>query len=81
MIVENLNDLLSDFRLGNAEKWKQLFTNRTTHCQIAFQNLVIGISNGDVYESIIVSSCILLEDESSKTQVESMKAKVNTQQF
>ena len=42
-----------------------------------FQNLVIGIMNGDKFELIIASLCILLEDETAEKQVEGIYNKVS----
>ena len=62
--------MLAADTLGNANKWRQVFNDGTSKHQIFFQNLVIGIMNGDKFESIIASSCILLEDETAEKQVE-----------
>ena len=59
-VVENLNLLLGGYRLGNARTWIQLFTDGTTRSQIAFQNLVIGLMDGEVFDSVIALSCIFL---------------------
>ena len=75
-VVENLNLLLGGYRLGNARTWLQLFTDGTTRRQIAFQNLVIGLMYGEVFDSVIASSCIFLEDETSVKQVEAIEKKV-----
>ncbi|KAL7553861.1 hypothetical protein ACHAWF_017485 [Thalassiosira exigua] len=42
-LVENLNHLSAGMRLGNADKWHQLFTNGTSRRQLEFQNLVIAL--------------------------------------
>ena len=76
VVVQNLNEMLAAFRLGNAKKWKQCFTDGTSRRQIAFQNLVIGIENGEKFESIIASSCIFLENERAEGQVAAIKDKV-----
>ena len=76
VVVQNLNELLAAYRLGNAPRWIELFTNGTTRRQIAFQNLVIGLHNGDKFEQVIASSCIFLENETSEKQVEAVKEKV-----
>ena len=81
VVVQNLNEMLAAFRLSKEERWHQLFTDGTTRRQVAFQNMVIGISNGDKFESIIASSCIYLKDETSETQVEALKNKVSIDCF
>ena len=59
-------------RLGNADNWHQLFTNGTTRRQIAFQNLVIALMEDGKLDPVIVSSCMILKDETSETQVKSI---------
>ena len=73
--------MLAAYRLSKEERWHQLFTDGTTRRQVAFQNLVIGISNGDKFESIIASSCIYLEDKTSETQVKALKNKMSIDPF
>ena len=77
VVVQNLNEMLAAFCLGHAKKWRQIFTDGTSRRQVAFQNLVIGVLNGDEFESIIASSCIFLENETSAEQVEGIKKKVS----
>ena len=43
VVVQNLNKLLSDLRLGKADHWHHIFTDRNTRRQNKFQNLVIGL--------------------------------------
>jgi len=77
VVVQNLNKMLAAYCLGNtASRWKQVFNNGTSRRLIAFQNLVIGIVNGDEFESVIASSCIFLENETSQQQVEGIIKKV-----
>ena len=63
-MLQNLNSMLAGFRLGNAVSWHQLFTDGTTRRQIAFQNLVIGLMEGGEFDSVIVSSCVILGQHS-----------------
>ena len=77
VVVQNLNKLLAAYRLGNAPRWIELFTDGTTRQQIAFQNLVIGLQNGDKFDQVIALSCIFLENETSDKQVEAVKEKVS----
>ena len=76
VVVQNLNELLAAYRLGNAKEWIEVFTDGTSRRQIAFQNLVIGLMNGDKFELVIASSCIILENEMSEKQVEGIMDKV-----
>ena len=76
-MVQNLNEMLAAYKLGHAKKWRQVFNDGTSRRQIAFQNLVIGVENGDKFESVIASSCIFLEDETAEKQVEGIYNKVS----
>ena len=71
-VLQNLNETLAAMRLGNADSWHQLFTDGTSKRQIAFQNLVIALMEEGKLDPVIVSSCMILEDESSETQVQSI---------
>ena len=68
-VLQILNETLAALRLGRAETWHQLFTDGTTRRQIAFQNLVIALMEDGKLDPVIVSSCMILEDETSETQV------------
>jgi hypothetical protein len=76
VVLQNLNEMLAAYRFGLAEKWIELFTDGTARRQMAFQNLVIGLMNGDSFESVIASSCIVLENETAETTVEAVVNKV-----
>ena len=71
-VLQSLNETLSALRLANASTWHQLFTDGTTRRQIAFQNLVIGLMEDGKLDPIIVSSCMVLENETSETQIQSI---------
>ena len=68
--------MLDACRLGKADNWHQIFTDGTTWRQITFQNLMIGLMTDGDFESVIVSLCIFLENETSEKQVEAVKNKV-----
>ena len=76
VVVQNLNDMLADCILGKAKNWHQIFTDGTTWRKIKFQNQVIGLITDGDFESVIASSCIFLENETSEKQVEAVKNKV-----
>ena len=71
-MLQDHNETLSALRLGNAATFHQLFTDGTTRCQIAFQNLVIALMEDGKFNPVIVSSCMILEDETSENQVKSI---------
>ena len=74
VVLQNLNETLSAFRLGDADTWHQVFTDGTTRRQIAFQNLVIALmeEEGGKLVPVIVSSCMYVENETSKRCVQSI---------
>lgn len=67
-----MNEALAALRLGTAETWHQLFTDGTSRRQIAFQNLVIALMENGKLDPVIVSSCMVVEDETSENQVKSI---------
>lgn len=71
-VLQNLNETLAALRLGKADTWHQLFTDGTSRRQIAFQNLVIALMEDGKLDPVIVSSCMVLEDETSEKQVKSI---------
>ena len=38
---------LATYRIAKADKWEQLFTDGTSHRQVAFQNLIVIIEEDD----------------------------------
>jgi len=71
-VLQNMNEALSALRLGKAESWHQLFTDGTSRRQIAFQNLVIALMENGELDPVIVSSCMVVKDETSENQVKSI---------
>jgi hypothetical protein len=55
-----------------------LWYNGTTHQQIPFGALIIGMLAGDndMIDPVVVSSCIFMEDETSETQANGIVDKV-----
>ena len=65
MVLQNLNDTLSAFRLGNTDSWHEVFTDGTTRSQIVFRNLVIALMEDGDLDPVIVLSCMYVENEKS----------------
>ena len=76
VVVKNLKSTLAALRLGEADERHQLFTDGTSKRRIAFQNLVIAVMVDSKLNPVIVSSCMLLEDETSDNQVKSIVKQV-----
>ena len=55
-VLQNINETLSAFRLGQAETWHQVFTDGTARRQIAIQNLVVALMEGNDLDPVIVFS-------------------------
>ena len=65
VVLQNLNETLSTFRLGNADSWHQVFTDGTKRRQIEFQNLVIALMEDGDLDPVIVLLCMYVENETS----------------
>jgi hypothetical protein len=78
VIVEVMGETMTAIKLANALQWLQLWTISTTQRQISFTALIIGVlaESGDI-DPVVVSSCIFMEDETSKLQVDGIVKKVN----
>ena len=64
--------MLAALRLGRSTTWRQIFTDGTARRQIAFQNLVIAVMEHGKLDPVLVSSCMVLESETSDNQVKSI---------
>lgn len=72
VVLQNINETLAAFRLGNATTWHQLFTDGTSRRQIAMQNLVIGLMEEGKLDPVIVSSCQFVKNETAEACAESI---------
>ena len=81
VIVQIMNETLAALRLGKATSWHQLFTDGTSRRQISFQNLVIALMEDGNLDPVIVSSCMVVKDETSDNQVKSILDTVSTNLF
>ena len=76
-VIQILNDLLGDYKLGMNATWKQLCTDGTTQRQIGFQSLVIGLLTEKDFELVIASSCIFMDDKTLEMQLKVIEDKVH----
>ena len=74
--LQILNDLLGAYKLGMSATWKQLCIDRTTRRLIGFQSLVIGLLTKKVFDLVIASACIFMDDKTSEMQVKGIENKV-----
>jgi hypothetical protein len=77
VVVQVIGETVTAIKLGEAETWKQLWTDATTRRQIPFTALIIGIlgDENDI-DPVVVSSCIFMEDEWAETQADGILDKV-----
>lgn len=63
--------------------WAQIFFDSTTRRQVPFTAIVVSLMGDgpDSIDPIIVSSCVVLEDETSEKQVDGIVNKVSCQYF
>lgn len=78
MVLAVFNETMSAMKLAIAESWDQLCTDATTRRQIPFTALIIGLLGEDTIDQVIVSSCILTDDETAVTQAEGIIEKVRS---
>ena len=69
IVVQVIRETIVALKLAKAVKWNQLFTDATSRRQISFQYFLVGIMDDDfIIDSVVVSSCISVEDETSETE-------------
>ena len=72
VVVQNLNYTLAALWLGDADEWHHIFTDGTSRRQTSFQNLAIAVMVDSNLNTVIIPSCMLLDDETSENQVKSI---------
>jgi hypothetical protein len=78
VLVQIVSKTITAMKLSACTNWAEIFFDATTHRQVPFSTVVISLM-GDTPESInpiIVSSCVVLEDETLETQVDGIISKV-----
>ena len=71
-------ETIAEWKLADAESWRQIFTGATSRRQCTFQSLVVGLMNEDgLLDLVIVSSCIFLENETSQTTFDKIVHKLS----
>ena len=77
IVVQVIGETMVALKLAKAVKWNQLFTDATSRRQISFQALLVGIMDDDgMIDLVVVSSCILMEDETLETEARCVIDKV-----
>ena len=75
-VVQIMNETLAAMRLSNANEWFQMNTDGTSRRQTAFANLIVSVRDGNDLDPVVVSSCLLLETESSENHVKAIMEQV-----
>jgi hypothetical protein len=67
VVVEGIGETIAAMKLADASSWNQLWTDGTTRWKILFTAVVIGLmGDDDNIDSVVVLSCIFMEDERSE---------------
>lgn len=69
-VVQVAGETIAAIKLAGQASWEQLSIDTTTHWQIPFTALIVGLMRDGPsakLDWIIISSCIFMDDESSET--------------
>jgi hypothetical protein len=78
VLMQIVSEMITAMKLAVCTNWAEIFFDARTRRQVPFSAVVISLM-GDTPESInpvIVSSCVVLEDETLETQVDGIVSKV-----
>ena len=78
VLVQTIGETITAMKLSACSNWAEIFFDATTRRQVPFSAVVISLMGDgpDSIDPIIVSSCVILEDETSETQVDGIVTKV-----
>ena len=77
-VVQVVGENIAEWKLVDADSWRQIFTDATSCRQCEFQALVVGLMDEDgLLDPVIVSSCIILENKNSQTTFDTIVYKVS----
>ena len=71
-ILRIIGQTLAAYHIGKVEKWDQLFSDGMVSPQTALQNLAIGIIYEELLCPLILSTSIILKEETYEQQVDSV---------
>jgi hypothetical protein len=76
--VQIVNETITAMKLAACPTWSVIFFDATMRRQVPFSAVVISLMGDgpETMDPVIVSSCIILEDEMSETQVDGIVSKV-----
>ena len=81
VLVQIISETITAMKLAACPNWAEIFFDATTRRQVPFSAVVISLMGDgpETIDPIIVSSCVILEDETSEMQVDGIVTKVRTQ--
>ena len=77
--MQIIGETITAMKLAACPDWAQIFFDSTTRGQVPFMAFVVSLMGDgpDSLDSIIVSSCVVLEDETLEEQVNGIVNKVS----
>ena len=58
-VVQVVGETIAEWKLADADSWRQIFTDATYRIQCVFQALVVGLMDEDgLLYPVIFSSCV-----------------------
>ena len=78
VLIQIIGETITAMKLAACPDWRQIFFDGTTRRQIPFSAVIITLMGDEpgLFDPTIVSSCVIMEDETSEMQVEGIVAKV-----
>jgi len=78
VLVQIISETIMAMKLAACFHWAEIFFDVTTRRQVPFLAVVISLMGDDneTIDPVIVLSCVILEDETSETQVDGIVTKV-----
>ena len=80
VLVQIIGETITAMKLASCEDWAQILFDATTRRQVPFSAVVISLMGDEAtsLDPVIVSSCVILEDETAETQVSGIISKVSS---
>lgn len=78
VLIQIIGETITAMKLAACPDWMQIFFDATTRRQIPFSAVIISLMGDEPgsFDPIIVSSCVIMRDETSERQVEGITDKV-----
>ena len=78
VLIQIIGETITAMKLAACPGWSQIFFDATTRRQIPFSAVIISLMGDEPgsFDPIIVSSCVIMRDETSERQVEGIIDKV-----